>query len=166
MPSLISFSAEIVSISFGSFVASSLKVPALLVASFASPGKRKVSPLMTIVVCFTSSPGNAFPSCIAETRFQLPCSPSKSFLDAGSSTLSAANDRLTAAIISNCAFMVIFKAEELITALPPCDPCLSWHTACQAAKQQQREAHGPGEGGIHRPVAPQPTIIEHQTHAP
>src|SRR5262249_1372632 len=33
---------------------------------------------------FTLSLGNALPSRIAETSFQLPCSPSKSFLDAGS----------------------------------------------------------------------------------
>jgi hypothetical protein len=38
---------------------------------------------------------------IAETSFQLPCSPSKSFLDAGSGGVSTASDTPMAAIIRN-----------------------------------------------------------------
>ena len=47
-------------------------VPDLLVAYSADSGKRKVSSLKTIVVCFTLSSGKVFPSCIAMTRYQVP----------------------------------------------------------------------------------------------
>ena len=47
-------------------------------------GEEETLSFMAIVVFFTLSLGNAPPSPIAETSFQLPCSPSKSFLDAGS----------------------------------------------------------------------------------
>src|SRR6266498_2367101 len=85
MPSMTSFSVETVSICFGFFVASSLKVPALLVASSANWGKRKVSSLMTMVVCFTLSSAKDLPSSMAETKLHVPCSPSRSFLVADSS---------------------------------------------------------------------------------
>src|SRR5262245_16012306 len=80
MPSETSFLSEAASISFGFFVESSLTVPATEVASSAKPGKRKVFPLMTIVVCFTSSSGKAIPSSIAETTFHVPCNRSRSFM--------------------------------------------------------------------------------------
>src|SRR5262249_6778923 len=101
------------SISLGFFVASILIVPYLLVAYSASSGKRKVSSLKTIVVCFTLSSGKAFPSCIAETRFQVPWSPSKSFFDTGSGGLSAAINTATARIISNRGFIMISKPDLL-----------------------------------------------------
>src|SRR5439155_23076985 len=113
MPSMTSFSGEIASICIGVFVASILIVPALLVAYSADPGKRKVSSLKTIVVFITLSSANAFPSCIAETSFQVPCSPSKSFLDAGSGGLSAAINDTTAGIMSNRAFIMISEPELL-----------------------------------------------------
>src|SRR6266550_4865732 len=105
MPSMTSFSGEIASICLGVFIASILIVPALLVAYSADPGKRKVSSLKTIVVLITLSSANAFPSCVAETSFQVPCSPSKSFLDAGSGGSSAAINNTTAGITSNRAFI-------------------------------------------------------------
>ena len=64
------------SISLGVFVSSSLIViPALLVAHSADPGKRKVSPLKTIVVCFTLSSGKVFPSCIASDEIPSALKP-------------------------------------------------------------------------------------------
>src|SRR6266404_770079 len=105
MPGMTSFSGEIASICLAVFVASILIVPALLVAYSADPGKRKVSSLNTIVVLITLSSANAFPSCVAETSFQVPCSPSKSFLDAGSGGLFAAINNTTARIMSNRAFI-------------------------------------------------------------
>src|SRR5205823_5649028 len=113
MPGMTAFSGEIASICLGVFVASILIVPALLVAYSADPGKRKVSSLKTIVVLITLSSANAFPSCVAETSFQVPCSPSKSFLDAGSGGLSAAINNTAARITSNRAFIMISKPELL-----------------------------------------------------
>src|SRR6266513_602140 len=109
MPSMTSFSVEVASICFGFFLASSLIVPSLLVAYSARSGKTNVSSLMTMVVCFTLSLGSASPSRIAETSFQVPCSPSKSFLDAGSRELSFASDTPMAATIRNCAFVVTLE---------------------------------------------------------
>src|SRR2546430_7482377 len=113
MPSMTSFSGEIASICLGVFVASILIVPALLVAYSADPGKRKVSSLKTIVVLITLSSANAFPSCIAETSFQVPCNRCKSFLDNGSGGLSAAINNTTARIMSNRAFIMISEPELL-----------------------------------------------------
>ena len=53
----------------------------------ASPGKRKVLPLTTIVVCLTLSSGKAFLSSIVETSFQVPCISSRSFMVARNSGL-------------------------------------------------------------------------------
>ena len=78
-----SLSVEMASICFGVFVSSSLIVPALLVAYSAEPGNRNVLPLKTIVVCFTLTSGKGFPSCIAESRYQVPCSLSKSVFGVG-----------------------------------------------------------------------------------
>src|SRR6266436_5288796 len=113
MPSMTSFSGEIASICLGVFVASILIVPALLVAYSASFGKRKVSSLKTIVVFFTLSSANAFPSCIAETSVQVPCNRCKSFLDNGSGGVSAAINNTTARIMSNRAFIMISEPELL-----------------------------------------------------
>src|SRR5206468_2542218 len=88
-------------------------VPSLLVAYSADPGKRKVSSLKTIVVFFTLSSANAFPSCVAETSVQVPCNRCKSFLDNGSGGLSAAINNTTAKIMSNRAFIMISKPELL-----------------------------------------------------
>src|SRR5437773_592837 len=113
MPSMTSFSVEMASISFGVLFSSSLIVPDLLVAYSADPGKRKVSPLKMMVVSFTLSSGNAFPSCIAITRYQVPWNLSKSVLGAagaGSSRLHAPINRPTAAIISNRNFIVLSKS--------------------------------------------------------
>src|SRR5262245_18282035 len=70
------------------------------------PGKRKVSSLNTIVVFITLSSANAFPSCIAETSFQVPCSPSKSCFDAESGGFSAAVNTATTGVIRNRVFMI------------------------------------------------------------
>src|SRR6266404_5489422 len=113
MPSMTSFSVEIASICLAVFVASILIVPALLVAYSADPGKRKVSSLKTIVVFFTLSSANAFPSCIAETSVQVPCNRCKSSLDNGSGGLSAAINNTTAGIMSNRAFIMISEPELL-----------------------------------------------------
>src|SRR6266446_6035218 len=113
MPSMTSFSVEMASICLGVLVASILIVPALLVAYSADPGKRKVSSLKTIVVFFTLSWANAFPSCIAETSVQVPCNRCKSFLDNGSGGLSAAINNTMAGIMSNRAFIMISKPEVL-----------------------------------------------------
>src|SRR5207244_356397 len=93
MPSMVSFSVEVASISFGVLFSSSLIVPSLLVAYSADPGKRNVSPLKTIVVCFTLSAGKGFPSWKAATRFQVPCSLSKSVFGIGACRLQAAQQR-------------------------------------------------------------------------
>src|SRR5213080_2266163 len=78
MPSITSPPVEVASICFGVFVASSLIVPSLLVAYSASSGKRKVSPLKTMVVCLTLSSANALLSRVAETSFQVPWNFSRS----------------------------------------------------------------------------------------
>jgi hypothetical protein len=77
-------------------------VPCLLVAYSAISGKRKLSLVKRMVVCFTLSSDSAFLSCIAETKLQVPCSASKSFLAPGSGGLSA-SDTPAAMIISHCA---------------------------------------------------------------
>src|SRR5438132_12122405 len=137
MPSMTSFSGEIASICLGVFVASILIVPALLVAYSADPGKRKVSSLKTIVVLITLSSANAFPSCIAETSFQVPCSPSKSFLDAGSGGLSAAINNTAAGIMSNRAFIMISEPELLCNQRQAgkADSSLPRRTGCGKRKE-------------------------------